>query len=117
MAIPIQAVGIRQSQLEIYALSIDESEISGTTSAGILEGTYHAVIAKNGTGDYTITLNRPARRSVVVIGAAANGLPDMAYQIVSVSSSAVRISWTKGGSAHDADFFITIGAFYKAAQN
>lgn len=113
MAIPKQSVGIRQSQSELYSFFVD-----GTGTAALVEGKYHATLVDNGDGDYTITLNRPARRDLQVVGAVpltANLMP----RIVSVDESAINIKWVDNDgtpTATDCDFFLTVLAFYDAQQ-
>lgn len=113
MAIPKQSVGIRQSKSELVVFRVD-----GTGTAAISEGKYHATLTDNGTGDYTLTFVRPAARTLCVVGAVsetANLMP----QIVSASSSAVRIKWVDNDgtpTATDSVFHLSVMAFYDAQQ-
>lgn len=108
----LKQLGIRQnSKAELIVLDIDESAISNGTNAGLNEGAQQATLTKNGTGDYTITLNRTARRTLRVIGAVAKTV-DLRCAITSESTSAVRIVWEGGGTDTNTDFTIAILANY-----
>jgi hypothetical protein len=108
---------IRQSrQAEVLAFRVDVSEISGDTSAGLLEGTNLATISKTGTGDYTITLKRAARRTLVVLGAGALTI-DARFQITAIDTDSVRITWEVGGTDTDMDFHITLLSFGDLIQH
>lgn len=99
---------IRQSRhAELLAFRVDQSEISGNTSAGLLEGTNLATISKTGTGDYTITLKRAARRTLVVVGASSLTI-DARYSISAVDTDSVRIVWEVSGTDTDLDFHIVL---------
>jgi len=113
----LKRLGIRQSRIsEVLAFRVDVSEISGDTSAGLLEGTNLATIQKHGTGDYTITLKRAARRTLVVVGAAALTI-DARFSISAVDTDSVRIVWEVGGTDTDMDFHITLLAFGELIQH
>jgi hypothetical protein len=112
----LQPLGIRQRRAEFDVFRVDESEISGTSSAGILEGTFRATITKNGTGDYTITLNEPGMRTMVAVGC----LPlteDLTFKISAVSSSAVQVVFANlSGTDTNTDFHLSVVVFYAEDQ-
>jgi len=119
LTIPLQFLGIRQSKSEIISLRIDESDASAvaTSTDGIDEGTYHATILKNGTGDYTITFNRKAKRTLVVLGASPIGLVDARYNIAAIDTNSLQIVWEVSGTDTDTDFHIAVQQFFKSNQN
>ncbi len=119
MALPrstLSEVKSHQTKSVIMGFRVDESAISGNTSAGLLEGTYDAVIQKNGTGDYTLTFNKAFRRTPVVMGAAPIGLVDARFNIQTLSTTAVRIVWEVNGTDTNADFHLTILGFQDNTQ-
>lgn len=113
MAIAKQFVGIRQSKSEMYSFYVD-----GTGTAAIGEGKYHGSLTDNGTGDYTVTLTRPARRALQVVGivpVTANVMP----QNLVVDSSSVRVRFVDNDgtpTATDAKFYLTVLAYYDDQQ-
>lgn len=115
----LKFLGLRQnSRAEDISLFIDESATNSVTAAtdGILEGTRQALVKKNGTGDYTITLNRTARRDIVVVGVAPVTV-DLTYAITSISTSQVRIVFANlSGTDTNTDFWINLRAFYSSVQ-
>lgn len=112
----LSEVRSHQPRTKLLFFRIDESAISGTSSAGILEGTYDAVITKNGTGDYTITFNEASARVPIVIGAAPIGLADARYKIEAVDETSVQIIWEVGGTDTNADFHLTVAIFPDQTQ-
>lgn len=116
--IPRSGVWTRQStDSEILSLFVDESAASEVAAAadGILEGTHQAKILKNGTGDYTITLNRPSRRDIQVLGIIPMTV-DMGFAVTEKDESSVRVVFEVGGTDTNTDFFITLLAFYSPTQ-
>lgn len=114
----LKRLQIRQSRhAEVMAFSVDQSEISGDTNAGLLEGKHLATIQKNGTGDYTITLKKAARRTLIVVGAVAVGLVDARFNIAAVDEDSVQIVWEVNGTDTDTDFHITLLFFGELIQH
>lgn len=114
MAIPKQSVGIRQSKSELMVFRVD----GVASTAVILEGKYHATLTDHGAGDYTLTFARPAARVLCVVGAVAE-TANLMPQIVSATSSAVRIKWVDNDgtpTATDAVFHLSVLAYYDATQ-
>lgn len=107
---------IRQRRADIVHLRIDESAISGNTSAGILEGTHHAKIQKNGTGDYTITLNETGRRTLGVIGLVSM-TTDVAIEVAAIDENSVQVVGQNGGTDTNCDFMITLIRFDAETQS
>lgn len=112
MTIALQQVGIRQSKAELIAFRVD-----GTGTASILEGKYHGTLTDNGTGDYTITFDRPFRRTpvVVVTPVTANVMP----RIAAVSATAVQITFVDNDgtpTATDADFHMMVVGYFSATE-
>lgn len=111
MAIALQFVGIRQADAELIPFTID-----GTGTAAITEGKFRGTLTDNGTGDYTITLTRPAQRQLQLAGYGAE-TANLQAQIVSRSTSTMRVKFTNNsGTATDTIFDITLVAYYNATQ-
>lgn len=98
------ALTTRQDKAELVEFQCDESDIATSSAAALDQGKYQGVVVKNGTGDYTITLNNASRRTITVnclIPLTAN----LSAQIVSVSTTAVNFKFTNNsGTAVDTDF-------------
>lgn len=110
----LQNVGIRQRRAEMITFRVDASAISGTSTAGLLEGTHRAVISSAGTGDYTITLNEPAQRVVVVLGVVPL-TAGLSYLIVPTEAG-VQVVFDDDGVATETDFHISLMAYYATEQ-
>lgn len=107
-------VNLRQnSKPELLAFRLDVSAVVDTTNAGLDEGANYATVSKTGTGDYTITLNRKARRTLVVVGAVAFGEGFVRLVSGATDDESVRfIIEDDAGTATDFDVHITLLAFY-----
>lgn len=107
--ISMEGVGSRQRKPELIGLRVD----GVTATAAISFGGKHATITDNGTGDYTLTLVRPARQTIIVVGCIS--LTAGAYaEISSATSSAVRVltkTVTNSPAAVDALFHLTLLVF------
>lgn len=78
-----QVIGTQLKQFVIpFAVNSD-----GTNTG--LEGSSDITVTKNGTGDYTLTLNSPAQRNLVP-GMPIAETASLKAQLVSKSASAVR---------------------------
>ena len=101
--IPKQALEIRQDKAELIVFR--------ETSDALVEGRYHGTFVKNGTGDYTITLRKPSRRTICVVGVSPL-VANLQHRIVAVSASAVQVSFTNNsGTAVDTDFHMSVVRF------
>ena len=102
--IPQQGLKTRQNGAELVEFQSDESDIATSSAAALDQGKFQGVVVKNGTGDYTITVNRVSKRTLTVVSLiplTANLQP----QLVSVSTSAVNFKFTNNsGTAVDTDF-------------
>lgn len=105
--IPMDGVGSRQRKPELISFIVD-----GTGTPAITFGSKHATLTPNGPGDYTLTLVRPARQTLIVVGCVCATATCYA-EISTVSASAVRIltKATQTNAATDADFHVTLLAF------
>lgn len=113
MAIAKQSVEIRQRKAEMLVFRVD-----GTGTAEIEEGTHHATLTDNGTGDYTLTLRRAAaRRDLVVLGAVSE-TAGLIPQVVAKSATAVQIKWIDASdTATDNVFTVALLAFDSPTQH
>lgn len=103
----LRQLGVRQnSRPELVVLAVTQASIVNGTNAGITEGSNQAIVTKNGTGDYTFTLNRVARRNIQVIGASAS-VVDLRYS-ATVTSSTVRIVWELNGTDTNTNFSVSL---------
>jgi hypothetical protein len=112
--IPVRSVGVRQRKVEMIFARIDES---ATGDDAILEGKYHLNFVKDGTGQYTLTLqNGASRRTIVVVGAVAL-TADLTPQILAVDTDSVQIEFANNaGAATNTDFHITLATFGSADE-
>lgn len=111
MAIAMQPLGIRQSKAETFCFRVD-----GTGTAAISEGKYHGTLTDNGTGDYTITFDRPFRRvPVVTVGLETAAVR---HELSSISTTAVRIKTFgyNNTTATDAKFHLIVVGFFSATE-
>lgn len=108
--IALQQVGIRQLKAELIPFRVD-----GTGTASILEGGNQLTLTDNGTGDYTLTLRRPGRRTLVVAGVVPL-TAGLSFKITAVSSSAVQIQFDDDTVATDTDFHGALIAYYSPTQ-
>lgn len=103
--IPTLILGIRQRDVELVPARVTESL---TGNAALPEGFNHFTFTKNGTGDYTLTLKKPGRRAMVVVGVSPL-TANLQHQIVSVSASVVNVKFTNNsGTATNTDFHISV---------
>lgn len=103
--------GIHTAQVKMRELKVSISGTAGTPVAGSLDSKQILSVIDNGTGDYTIVLKRPFRKSnaanchaqVTAITA------DRVFAVTAVDYDRVTVEVTDlSGSAADADFFLTI---------
>lgn len=86
--------------------------VTGIPAVSIGEGKFHATIVANGPGDYTLTLNQPASRSIVVVGCICLTASLYAEVGEATTKSTVRIKLkTNGNLALDGDFHLTVMAY------
>lgn len=111
-------VGFRQnSRPEDVCFIVDESDVSAVTAGvgGLDEGASQGVIFKNGTGDYTITLNRVGRRAPVIMGVVPQ-TEDLTYKATVVSNGVIRVIFAMSGTDTNTDFHISIRQFFASAS-
>lgn len=92
--------------------------VDGTGTASILAGSQHATLVDNGTGDYSLTLVKPAARTLVVAGLVPLAT-DIALSVSTLSASVVRVlarSIAAAPAAADVDFHIEIVAYDSADE-
>lgn len=104
--IAMEGVGSRQRKPELISFVVN-----GTGTAAITFGSKHATLTDNGAGDYTLTLVRPARQALVVVGCVCATATCYA-EVSSSTTSAVRIlTKSNANAATDAIFHLTVLAF------
>lgn len=113
MTLELREVGIRQSKAELIAIHVTHP--SGVV---ITEGKYLATAVNNATGDYTITINRPALRDLVVVGMTSY-VENLIGAVITVTESTVRVIWetSAANTNTNCNFDIVLLAFYRAEQN
>ena len=123
MSIPVQQVGVRQRKVEYLHFHVDISAVSAvaTSTDGLIEGTYHGTILKNGTGDTTITLNSASKRKIHVVGWNSVGASGVAGTVdmrasFTAGTSTVQVVTESGGTDTDCDYDLTIAVFGVASQ-
>jgi len=85
-------------------------KIDGTGTASILIGSKDGSLADNGTGDYTITLDKPFARAPIVVATPITA--GCVAEIASASASAIQILLKDtAGVAKDGDFHILVHGF------
>ena len=111
MTIPLEIVGMRQRKPRMLSFIV-----TGTGTAAIGEGKYHATLVDNGTGDYTLTLNEPAQRAIVVVGCVCVTATCYAEVAATTASTVQILTKSNGNSATDAVFHLTVLAFDSSEQ-
>ena len=110
----------RAARTEIFRL-IPASIATGAATqsvAGCVEGTYQCTVAKNGTGDYSITYNTPFARKGVVNATALHTTGKYFASLHSSSTTGCRILvWSDAGTASDpTEIHVTVRGFDTADQ-
>lgn len=104
MALSRREVGIKQLGVEFIVVSVS----SGGT---VDEGKSHVTCTKGATGNYTLTLNEPARRNIRIVGYAPE-TANLQLQKSTTSTSSVLVIFTNNsGTATDTNFEITLCVF------
>lgn len=109
-----------QRLVRMIPFRIDGGDVAGGTATtnGILEGTFHATVTENSSGDYTFTFNTPFSRTPVVL---LTPITDVTTcRIVSVSTTAVRVEQVGADATTpeaDGDFHMLVIGFDAADQN
>jgi len=112
----LKFLGIRQnSKAELVSFKIDESAIVNGTNAGMSEGSKHGVITKNGTGDYTITLNRTCRRTPIVVGVSPL-TEDLTYKTIVTTNTIQVVFANLSGTDTVTDFDLTAMLFFSSVE-
>jgi hypothetical protein len=114
----LKFLGMRQnSKPELFTFKLDVSAQSDGTNAGLLEGANYATVTKNGTGDYTFTLNRVARRAICVVGGSVEAEAFIREGAAADTSTFRIVVEADDGTNTDADFTVTVLALYGAIQH
>lgn len=92
-----------QRQARLLALSID-----GTSTASVVEGGSDVTLTDNGTGDYTLAIDKPFLRAPVVVGSSLTAGIVIKVHSVSVSSITIKTYAVDGTTATDADFHLMV---------
>lgn len=80
--------------------------VDGTGTAALTQGSFHATLTDNGTGDYTVTFNKPGKR---LLGLSVLPITKVYAHTRSALPTAVRIlTFNDAGVATDADFYLEV---------
>lgn len=105
--IPQQGLKTRQNGAELVEFQCDESDIETSSAAALDQGKFQGVVVKNGTGDYTITVNRVSKRNLTVVSVIPM-TANLQVRLVTATTSAVNFTFTNNsGTATDTDFHAT----------
>lgn len=112
----LKQVGIRQnSKPELLGIRVDASDVSGsgTSTAGIDEGSKYLTVERTATGTYTFTFHRTCRRVPVVVGAVAVGENICYLSAEPTTSGFVLVTADDAGTEADTiDFHVTLLFFF-----
>jgi hypothetical protein len=90
-------------------------KIDGTVTPSLLIGSKDGSLSVGGTGDYTITLNKPFARSPVVVASPITA--GAVVEIAAASASAIQILVKDtSGSALDGDIHVIVQGFDAADE-
>ncbi len=90
-------------------------KVDGTGAASLLIGSKDGTLADNGTGDYTITFEKPFARLPVVVASSLTA--GAVVQIASATASACQIVVTDlAAAALDADLMVIVQGFDAADE-
>lgn len=113
----LKSLGFRQNaKPEVIALSIDVSAVVNGTNTGVLEGANYVTVTKNGTGDFTITLNEAGRRACIFLGGGVIGQGFLRLNNVSTTSAVRVVVESDAGTNSDLDFECAILVLRSATQ-
>lgn len=86
--------------------------VNGTGTAALVVGKYQATLTDNGTGDYTITFNRPFGSVPIVVATGLNTSTAVAVQVTSVAVDSVNIkTFDNAGTPEDNIFHLWVLGF------
>lgn len=110
----------RNTRVEQFIL-VPASVPTGTavqSTTGCIEGTYKCTVSRTGTGDVTITYNKPFARKPVIQAAALHASSKLFATVVSSSTTAVRLAvFSDAGTATDpSELHVTARGFDAADQ-
>jgi hypothetical protein len=93
--------GARDEQFIVKPASISTATASQDTT-NVIEGAYRCTVLRNGTGDVTITYNKPFARKPVVTANALHASSKLFVVLVSSTASATRLAvFSDAGTATD----------------
>lgn len=104
--IQMEQVGMRQRKPELICL-----RVTGTGTAAISFGSKHATLVDNGTGDYTLTLVKPGRQAIHVVGCVCVTAGCYAEVAATDSSTVQILTKSNANAATDAVFHLTLLVF------
>ena len=92
--------------------------VTGTGTAAISFGSKHATLVDNGTGDYTLTLVKPGKQIIQVVGCVSLTATTYAEIGAATTASTVRVltKATSNNAATDAVFHLTLLVFRSATE-
>jgi len=86
-------------------------KIDGVSTSSLLVGQYDGVLTVNGTGDYTVTFNKPFAR-VPVVSATVGGAAIGVALVSSATASAVTVkTYDLAAAALDAELHLMVQGF------
>lgn len=90
--------------------------VDGTGTSSLVVGSKDATLAKNGTGDYTITFAKPFARAAIAVGSVITA--GSVLEIAACSATAVQVlcKANTGGAAADTDFYLIVQGFDAADE-
>ncbi len=109
-----------QRMVRMIPFRIDGGDVAGGTATtnGILEGTFHATVTENSSGDYTFTFVTPFARTPAVL---LTPITDVtSCRIKAVSTTAVQVEQTDADQTTpvaDGDFHMLVIGFDAVDQN
>lgn len=90
-------------------------EVDGAAPATLVNGQYHASLAVNGVGDYTVTMTEGARRTLVVLASALEA--DTAIAIAARTTTSFQVLVTDlAGAAKDGDIALDVISWASADE-
>jgi hypothetical protein len=90
--------------------------IDGTGTESLVIGSKDGVLVKNGTGDYTVALNKPFARAAIAVASPITA--ESLVEIASASASAINIlcKTRAAGTAVDSDLYLIVQGFDAADE-
>ncbi len=109
-----------QRLVRMIPFRIDGGDVAGGTATtnGILEGTFHATVTENSSGNYTFTFNQPFARKPVVMLTTFTDVTTL--RLVDVTTSTVQVEQVDADQTTpvaDGDFHMLVVGFDSVDQN